>query len=164
MVSSPRGSRSPRLKTRPRQDKQWRSRTRVRQETALRLSTYRTPFDLNWQRNLARSFSLGDREGNGPIPRSLLALPCRNARPASAPLGCVPTARDALSTVPDRPGCIATSVEAFVRTRLAREQVGGTYAAAQVEDGVRDRWFSWHRSGDCPQARRERHQEDRDQI
>src|SRR6202171_510129 len=58
MVSSPRGSRSPRLKTWPRRDRQRRSRTQVRQETALRLSTYRTPFDLNLQRNLARSFSL----------------------------------------------------------------------------------------------------------
>jgi enoyl-[acyl-carrier-protein] reductase (NADH) len=33
-----------------------------------------------------------------------------------------------------------------------------------VEDGVRDRRLSWHRPGDCRQARRQRHQKDRDQL
>src|ERR1700680_396633 len=34
-----------------------------------------------------------DRAGDRPVPRGLLAFPCRNACPASAPLGGVPCAR-----------------------------------------------------------------------
>gem|GEM_PF-4519849 len=54
-----------------------------------------------------------DREGDRSVPRGLLARPCRNTRPAPAPLGGVPrTLRrepEALSAVPDRPGCIRAS-------------------------------------------------------